>query len=234
MITDGNLFGKKEVKKEMFGETSPQAHPTCHNLSYTHRKISNFSKIITQRLHEYFIVGAETRVVTLTDDRYVSVETVANFCIVVFTRERCETKEVVRRDVEGALEMCMSCCMREAMETAQSPGDDAHAVGIRPKWARSRTTLSVIQCVCGLRAWPIDMCAQTRTRANVNIRPRPLAQRTGKKKKRIRESEKERKRERWKETNRQRDKERKREGREKERQREEWPPSDFSTEFTLS
>ena len=56
--------------------------------------------------------------------------------------------------------MSMSCCMREAMETTQSPGDDAHAVGTRPKVGTSTDhTLSVIQCVCGLRAWPIDMCS---------------------------------------------------------------------------
>ena len=46
----------------------------------------------------------------------------------------------------------MSCCMCEPTETAQSLGDDAHAVATRPKWAREHGTQSVVLCVCGLRA----------------------------------------------------------------------------------
>ena len=37
---------------------------------------------------------------------------------------------------EDALEMSMSCCVYEPMETAQCLGDDTHAVIARPKWAR--------------------------------------------------------------------------------------------------
>ena len=113
--------------------------------------------------------------------------------------------------------MSMSCCMREAMETAQSPDDDNHAVGTRPKWARAPTTHFVCSNVSVGCEPGLSTCAQTRTRANVNIGPRPLAQRTGKekKRKRIREREKERKMERDKQTKRQREKER--EGRRRDR-----------------
>ena len=57
------------------------------------------------------------------------------FWIVVFERERYQTKDSVRLDVEAASEIPMSCCMCEPMETAQSLGDDTHAVVTRPKWA---------------------------------------------------------------------------------------------------
>ena len=57
--------------------------------------------------------------------------------------------------------MSMSCCMCEPMETAQSLGDDTHAVAIRPNMAmRARTTLCcVVPYVGGLQAWPIDRCS---------------------------------------------------------------------------
>ena len=45
--------------------------------------------------------GRKTRVVTLTNDNCISGETIANFCVVVFRSERCETKEAVRLDVEA-------------------------------------------------------------------------------------------------------------------------------------
>ena len=32
--------------------------------------------------------------------------------------------------------MSMTCCVCEATEMEQSLGDDTHAVGTRPKWAR--------------------------------------------------------------------------------------------------
>ena len=41
----------------------------------------------------------------------------------------------------GTLEMSMSCCMCEPMETAQSLGDDTHAVVTQPKvGTRARTS----------------------------------------------------------------------------------------------
>ena len=62
-------------------------------------------------------------------------------------------------------------------------GDDTHAVGTRPKWAREH----VIHIYCGsLCRWVASLAhrqvLETGTRANVNVRPRPLAQRTGKEK----------------------------------------------------
>ena len=56
--------------------------------------------------------------------------------------------------------MSMSC-MCEPVETAQSLGDDTHAVGTRPKWAREHGLHT--SCgpffVGGLQAWPIDLCS---------------------------------------------------------------------------
>ena len=92
--------------------------------------------------------------------------------------------------------MSMSCCTCEPMETAQSLGDDTHAVGTRPKWARKH----------GLRIWCGPSCRWvarvahrqvlgTRTWANVNVRPRPLAQRIGKEKEGERRKKKKEKKE---------------------------------------
>ena len=70
--------------------------------------------------------------------------------------------------------MTMSSCMCEPMETAQSLGDDTHAVVTRLKEHQST------ECtVCGpWRRWVESLAhpmrARTRTRANVNVRPRPL------------------------------------------------------------
>ena len=45
----------------------------------------------------------------------------------------------------GAKEMTISCCMCKLMETAQSLGDDTHAVATLAKGtARARTSLSVV------------------------------------------------------------------------------------------
>ena len=58
------------------------------------------------------------------------------FCrIVVFRRERCSNRGIGATRCGGAIETPMSCCMCEPMETAQSLGDDTHAVVKRPKWA---------------------------------------------------------------------------------------------------
>ena len=87
----------------MFGETSPQPHPTCHNLSYTHRKISFFKQKLQHSDYMNIHCGS-----------YVSVDTVTIFCMVVFTRERCETKEVLRRDVEALWKsLCLAACAKQ-------------------------------------------------------------------------------------------------------------------------
>ena len=98
-------------------------------------------------------------------------------------------------------------------------------------------THSVIQCVCGLRAWPIDMCSdkdagqrEHKTPSNVQAKRKERRE-----KERKREREKERKREREKETNRQREKER--EGRRRDRGEKERRVARlqiFNTEFSLS
>ena len=59
--------------------------------------------------------------------------------------------------------MSMSCCMRETVETAQSLGNDTHAVVARPKWAREHglhTKCCASLEVGGLQAWPIDRCSK--------------------------------------------------------------------------
>ena len=61
----------------------------------------------------------------------------------------------------GALEMSMSC-MCEPVETAQSLGDDTHAVGTRTKWAREHGLQHFVWSIFfvgGLQAWPIDLCS---------------------------------------------------------------------------
>ena len=70
--------------------------------------------------------------------------------------------------------MNTSSCMCEPMETAQSLGDDTHAVVTRLRGHQSTDCT-----VCGpLRRWVESLAhpmrARTRTRANVNVRPRPL------------------------------------------------------------
>ena len=76
----------------------------------------------------------------------------------------------------GASEMTMSSCMCEPMETAQSLGDDTHAVVTRLKGHQSTDCT-----VCGswrrcVESLAHQMRARTRTRANVNVRPRPLVE----------------------------------------------------------
>ena len=69
----------------------------------------------------------------------------------------------------------MSCCMCEPVETVQSPDDDTHAVGTRPKWARERglhTQCGPFFLSVGCKPGP-SIGDRTRTRANVNVRPRP-------------------------------------------------------------
>ena len=59
----------------------------------------------------------KTRVVTLTNDSYGSVDTVANFLYRGFHTKRCETKEVVRRDVEALWKcQCPAACAKKRRE----------------------------------------------------------------------------------------------------------------------
>ena len=56
-----------------------------------------------------------------------------------FAGRRCCGEESQRKCAlghGGAKEITKSCCMCEPMETAQSLGDDTHAVVIRLTWAR--------------------------------------------------------------------------------------------------
>ena len=81
--------------------------------------------------------------------------------------------------------MPMSCCMCEPMETAQSLGDDTHAVAMGPMWAGEHGLHCVVWSLMSVGCKPGQSTgARTRTRANVSVRPRPLAQRTGKEKER--------------------------------------------------
>ena len=66
----------------------------------------------------------------------------------------------------------MSCCMCEPSETAQSPGDDTHAVAARPKWIQEHG----FHRVCGpFYRWVASLAhrevLETRTRAEVTVRP---------------------------------------------------------------
>ena len=64
--------------------------------------------------------------------------------------------------------------MCEPMETAQSHGDDTHAVGARPKWAREHGLQRVWSLVSvGCEPGP-SIGAPTRTWAKVNVRPQSL------------------------------------------------------------
>ena len=70
--------------------------------------------------------------------------------------------------------MTMSSCMCAPVETAQSLGDDTHAVVTRLKGHQSTDCT-----VCGpWRRWVESLAhpmrARTRTRANATVRPRPL------------------------------------------------------------
>ena len=91
-------------------------------------------------------------------------------------RSRCVTLTVLCRGNgaprrEDALEMSMSCCMCEPMETAQSLGDDTHAVVARPSGHESTDdTQSVVPHV-GLAHRRV---LGTRTWVEVNVRPHPL------------------------------------------------------------
>ena len=66
----------------------------------------------------------------------------------------------MRLDVEAPKEMTTSCCMCEPMRTAQSFGDDTHAVATGLHLGtRARTSLRCVVCVGGLKAWLIDGCS---------------------------------------------------------------------------
>ena len=85
--------------------------------------------------------------------------------------------------------MNTSSCMCEPMETAQSLGDDTHAVVTRLRGHQSTDCT-----VCGpLRRWVESLAhpmrARTRTRANVNVRHRPLLKTNRQREKRGRDSE---------------------------------------------
>ena len=87
--------------------------------------------------------------------------------------------------------MNTSSCMCEPMETAQSLGDDTHAVVTRLRGHQSTGCT-----MCGpLRRWVESLAhpmrARSRTRANVNVRPRPLLKTNRQREKRKRQSDKE-------------------------------------------
>ena len=76
--------------------------------------------------------------------------------------------------------MSMSCCMCKPMETAQSLGDDTHAVGARPKWASEHGIHTECGPVVSIGCKPgPSTSARTRTWAEVNVRPQPLEIKTG-------------------------------------------------------
>ena len=60
-------------------------------------------------------------------------------------REHSQAKELVCRDVEATTRKSMSCSMREPTETAQSLGDDTHALLARPQWVREHR----LRTACG-------------------------------------------------------------------------------------
>ena len=58
--------------------------------------------------------------------------------------------------------MSMSCCVCEPMETAQSLGNDTHAMMKRPRWVSEHGRHKKCGSPCpvgGLRAWPVDKCS---------------------------------------------------------------------------
>ena len=77
--------------------------------------------------------GRKIRVATVAHYNHVSGEAIAKFSNEVSRRQRFPTRGVVRLHVEARRKHPMSCCMREPTGTAQSLGDDAHAVVKRPK-----------------------------------------------------------------------------------------------------
>ena len=115
----------------------------------------------------------------------------------------------------------MSCCMCEPTETAQSLGDDTHAVVKRPRTASEHGfhTKCGSLCVSGLGKWPIDWCSDKDAGKHERMTPTPCG-RTGidsEKEKEARETKRnghreKRKREKERETKRKtrREKERKR------------------------
>ena len=101
-------------------------------------------------------------------------------------RERSLANETVRW-------LTTSSCMYEPMETAQSPGDDTHAVVTRPKGHQCTDCAAVWSFLSvGWQLGP-PMGARTRTRAEVNVRPQPLGESSGTKtdRKRKRQTDKE-------------------------------------------
>ena len=74
----------------------------------------------------------------------------------------------------------MSCCMCEPTETAQSLGDDTHAVVKRPRRASERGlhTKCGSLCVSGLGKWPIDWCSDKDAGKHERKTPTPCG-RTG-------------------------------------------------------
>ena len=74
----------------------------------------------------------------------------------------------MRSDLDAPREITTGRCMCEQMETAQSLGDDTHAVATRRSWAREHGLHRVVWsfCVDGWRAWPIDSCSNKDTGKN--------------------------------------------------------------------
>ena len=66
--------------------------------------------------------------------------------------------------------MSMPCCLCEPMETAQSRGDDTHAVAMGPMWAREHGLHNIVwsQVPVGSKSGP-SIGARTWTRTQVNI-----------------------------------------------------------------
>ena len=81
------------------------------------------------------------RVGALTNDDYVPADIIVKF----LDRDFLSNRGIGAPRCGGALEMSMSSCMCEPMETAQSLDDDSHAVVTRPKWAWEHG----LQRVCG-------------------------------------------------------------------------------------
>ena len=110
----------------------------------------------------------------------------------------------------------MSCCMCEPTETAQSLGDDTHAVVKRSRRASEHGlhTKCGPLCVSGLGKWPIDWCSDKDAGKHERKTPTPCG-RTGIDKEREKEKEA-----RGGERQREMDKEKREKERRRERQRE--------------
>ena len=95
------------------------------------------------------------------------------FSIVVFRRERCETKEAVRKDAEAPWKSPCPACVSQW-------GQPSLSAMTHSRWAHGQSghestdyTLRVVHFLSvGCKPGP-SICARTRTRANVNVRPRP-------------------------------------------------------------